>query len=111
MPNSHVSLNSFRKLQSSRHSAIKQHGIRPGHAGLDQLIRVENEILPQHRQADRRADLPQVFEPPLKIRLVGQHADARRAVRLVDLGDCHRIEIGANDARPTGWPSSLRRSA
>ena len=50
------------------------------------------------RQIDRRADLPQIIEAALEIRLVGQHADAGRAVLLVRSRDRDRIEIGADDA-------------
>ena len=56
MPSSHVSLNSFRKLQSSKTLGDQQHCIRPRHAGLQQLIRIENEILPQHRQRRPRRE-------------------------------------------------------
>ena len=50
------------------------------------------------RQVDRRADLPQVVEAALKVRLVGQHADAGRTVLLVGAGDRDRIEVGADHA-------------
>ena len=76
----------------------QQHGVGPGRAGFDHLIRVDDEILPQHGQIDRRADLPQVIEAALEIRLVGQHADARGPVLLVDPRDGHGIEVGADDA-------------
>ena len=37
----------------------QQHGVGPGRPGLDHLVRVDNKILPQHGQIDRRADLAQ----------------------------------------------------
>ena len=37
-----------------------------------------------------------MVEAALKIGLVGEHADARGAMRLVDLGNLDRIEVGPN---------------
>ena len=76
----------------------QQHGVGPGRPGLDHLVRVDDKILAQHGQIDRRADLAKILQAALEVRLVGQHADARRAVPLVDAGDLDRIEIGADHA-------------
>ncbi len=49
------------------------------------------------------ADLRKIFETPLKIRLVREHAEARRPMCLERASNRHRIEIGPNHAgRRTG---------
>ena len=59
------------------------------------MIAVDNEIFAQYRQTNHRADIAQVVKVTLEKRFVRQHADRAGAVLLVDLGDCHRIEVGA----------------
>ena len=49
-----------------------------------------DKILPQQRQINRRADLPQIIEATLKMRPVGQHADAGGAMLLIEEGDLNR---------------------
>jgi 5-(carboxyamino)imidazole ribonucleotide synthase len=82
--------------------------VGPGQAGLEQLVAVENELLPQQRQPDRRADRRKVPEVSLEIRLVGQHAEARRPVFFVGLGDGDRVEVGSDDAGRRGCLFHLR---
>ena len=50
------------------------------------------------RDFDSLADLSQDFQAALKVLLIGQDAEARCAVRLIDSGDGHGIKVRADDA-------------
>jgi hypothetical protein len=65
---------------------------------LDHLIRIDDEVLAQHRQAARRARLDQIIGRTLKVLAVGQHRQAGRATRLVGTRDVRRPEVGAQHA-------------
>ena len=65
----------------------QQNRIGAGGAGLKQLIGIENKIFSQERPIDVASDLNQIIEAPLKVRLVGQYANAGRTVGLIDFGD------------------------
>ncbi len=74
----------------------QQHRVCPRRPRLKELIAVEDKILPQAWDADRRSHVAQIFELALKIRLVREHAQTRRAVLLVRSPDRDRIKIRAN---------------
>ncbi len=76
----------------------QQHRVGAGCPRFEQLILIENEILPQQRQRHGRADGAEIGEAALKIGCVGQHAETSGAVPLVGHGDIDRVEIRANDA-------------
>src|SRR5690606_11631873 len=65
---------------------------------MDDLVRVYDEILAQHRQRARGPGLAQVIVGTLEILHVGQHRQAGRTVRGVAVGDFNRVEILANHA-------------
>ena len=79
-------------------SSCERHGVSSGGPGLNYLVGVDNKILPQQGQRDRRADLSQIVEVALKIRRVGQYADAGRTMLLIRTGDLDRVEIGPDHA-------------
>src|SRR5690606_15576525 len=72
----------------------QEHGIGAGHAGLDDLVFVDQKVLAQDRDRDRGADPGEVRDVPLEVRGVGQDAEAGGAVPLVGAGDGDRVEIG-----------------
>ena len=74
----------------------QQDRVGPGGPGFEQLVAVEDEVLPQDRHADGLADRGEVRRPPWKNWLVRQHADAVRPVPLVGAGDGDRVEVGAD---------------
>ncbi len=76
----------------------QQHSVRAGNSRFNQLVLVNQKVLPQQRQANLLADRGEKREAALKERLIGQHADACCSRLLVDLGNFHRIEVGADDA-------------
>ena len=71
----------------------QQHGISTGRAGLEQLIRAEDEFLAQQRQIHRLPHLHQHVEAALKKGLVGEHRQAACTAGGVGLGNGDRIEI------------------
>ncbi len=76
----------------------QQDGIGAVDPGLQQLVRIEDEIFPQQRPLDDLSNLLQVFERPLKMGRFGQDTDARGPVLLVGLGDGDRMKVRANHA-------------
>ena len=62
-------------------------------AGLVDLVLVDREVLAQHRNFDDGAGRAQVVVVPLKVAFVGQHGQARRAVRRVARGDGFDVEL------------------
>jgi arabinofuranan 3-O-arabinosyltransferase len=72
--------------------------IGAGHAGLQELIAIEDEVLAEDRQVDGSADRGEILQSPLKERLIGQHADAGGPMSGVRPGDGDRIEIRAQHA-------------
>ena len=75
----------------------QEDGVGPREPGLDDLVLVDDEILPQERHGDRRSGARQVGELALEEGGVGEDAQAVGAVCLVDSGDGDRVEIGADD--------------
>ena len=69
------------------------------------LVRVEDEILAQHRQSARGARRAQIVVAALEIRRVGQHREAGRAARLVGArertADRNRRGSGRGSGRPS----------
>ena len=76
----------------------QQDAIRARGARLVHLVRVDREVLAQHRQPAGGARLFHVLERALEKLLVGQHRQAGRAVALVARGDRGRIECLAQHA-------------
>ena len=68
-------------LRISQDPHDQQHCVRSRTACLVHLERVDHEVLPQHRQIDRRANGDQIRQRASEIPLVRQHRDRRRAVR------------------------------
>jgi len=61
--------------------------------GFQQLITIQDKVFPQQWHGDRRADLRQIGQTPLKVGLIREHADTGGSVPLVGTGDGHRIEV------------------
>ena len=81
----------------------QQHRIGAGGAGFVNLIRVENEILSQHRQPHGGANLLQIEQAALEERAVGQHAQATGAVPLVGVRRFATDRNRRESRRPTDW--------
>ena len=71
----------------------QQHRIRAHGPGLENLPRVDHEILAQHWKVHRVAGSTQVMLITLKEILVGKHRQAGCAVGFVATGNRHRVEI------------------
>ena len=76
----------------------QQDAIGAHRARFKQLIRLEHEILAQHRQAACRARLSQALGAALKKLRIGQHRQAPRAMPGIACRDRRRIEILAQHA-------------
>ena len=83
----------------------QQDAIRAQGARFIDLIRVDGEILAQHRQRAGGAGLLQMFIGTLEKIAVGEHRQAGGAMALVALGDFGGVKIGAQQALCSGSPS------
>src|SRR4030095_12350000 len=75
----------------------QEHCVGARGPGLEELVRIQNEVFAEDGNLDCGANLPQVVETPLKVLLVGQNAKATGPGSLVDAGDLDRIKVGPND--------------
>ena len=73
----------------------QQDRVRAIHAGLIQLILVDDEIFTQRGQQRNRSGRHQISERALKEALIGQHRQRRRAVIIIRLRQLLHIIIGA----------------
>ena len=77
----------------------EQNRVRAPLDGFEDLPLINDEILAQQRQLDRRADLPEIIERTLEKLFVRQNRKTACARRLVFPGNANRVEILANHAR------------
>src|SRR5690606_35096690 len=76
----------------------QQHAVGAEHARLVHLVRIDHEVLAQHRQRAGRARLLKVNIGALEIVHVGQHREAGRTAGFVAARDRGRVEVGADHA-------------
>jgi len=69
----------------------EQHGIGAGRPGRAKLHRVDDEVLAQQRQLDRRPDGAQVLEAPAEKLGLGQHRDGRGATHRIATRQVDRV--------------------
>jgi len=74
-------------------------------ARLGNLVRIDDEILAQAGQRNRRRSQLQIAQAALEERLVGQHRERRRAAGKVAASQRRRIKIRAN--QPLRWRGLL----
>mmetsp|Transcript_28075 Transcript_28075/g.71554 ORF Transcript_28075/g.71554 Transcript_28075/m.71554 type:complete len:265 (+) Transcript_28075:2151-2945(+) len=92
-------LEEVREVAVGQHGGDEQDGVRARRARLVHLVRLHDELLAQQRAGHARVtDEREVGKGALEELLVGEHAQACRAARLVRLGDAHRVKVGLDDA-------------
>jgi len=89
----------FREFAPRQNLRDEQHSIGPGRAGFEELVPLQDELLPQDGDAHRRAGRTQVIEVALKVLLVGEYAERGSAVGFVNPRNRHGIEVGADHPR------------
>ena len=85
------------RVRQRRHD--QQHAIGADMAAFEDLVRVENEILAQHRQFDRPVCCAQILVAALEVGRVGQHREAARPARRIGSCQGRRVEIAADQPR------------
>ena len=88
----------FLHARQAQRGDDQQNAIRAHRARLKNLIRIDHEILAQHRQRAGGARGLQIFRRTLKVIAIGQHRQTRRAAVCIARGDIGRIEISADHA-------------
>ena len=89
-------------LRRMEHSK-EQDEIRAGRAKMRQLDRLDDELLGEDRDRDRRPDRSEVVDRAAEPVGLAQDGDRRRAARLVGSSPGDDVLVGAGDrARPTG---------
>ncbi|MNH24541.1 hypothetical protein D3C79_844810 [compost metagenome] len=76
----------------------QQHTVSAQGPGFDDLVRIDHEVLADHRQLARGARLLQVDVAALEVVDIGQHRQAGRPALLVADGDVGRNEVFADHA-------------
>ena len=76
----------------------EEDGVGAGSTGLDNLVRIDDEILAEDRQGDGVFDQFEILEFSLEEMFVGKDADGVGAGVLVDLGERVGLEIGSDYA-------------
>ena len=85
----------------------EQDAVGAGGAGFDDLVAVDDEVLPQHGDRHGRPHTHEVVEAAAEIPRIGQHADAGRAVPDIGCGDVDGIRAGPDLARRRRPPLHL----
>ena len=80
----------------------QQDRIRPGGARLDQLVGVDQEVLPEHRDARDGSHETQIDDRPPEVPWLGQDRDRGRAPRLVRTCEPRRVGVGVDRAGARG---------
>ena len=106
-PQPHGSLIQVGQLGIIQALGDEQDAIGADGTGLQDLILVEDEVLPEQWHVDGLANLPQIVEVPLKVFLVGQDAETRRSVFDVRPGNLGGREVGPDQARRRRGPLHL----
>ena len=80
----------------------QQDGVRAGRAQVVELARVDDELLGEDRDRDRRADRAQVVDRAAEPVRLAQDGDRRGAAGLVGAGAGDDVLVAGGDApRPT----------
>ena len=102
--NQHIQPDTFGYSRQFGHFHVVQRGDDQQHTvgaqcpGFDDLVRVDHEVLANHRQGAGRTRLLQVRIGALEVVDIGQHGQASCTARLVALGNLGRHEVLANHA-------------
>ena len=107
MPSSAAAAISSRAQPSSTAARITSTASAPMRPCLDDLVRIQQEVLAQGRQRHRAPGRRQVGIVALEIGRVGQHRKAGRAARGIGAGQRRRVEVGADQALRRRRPLDL----
>ncbi len=88
----------------------QEDGIRTGRLCLVKLVRVDDEIFPQERKFNMRANGFEVPETPLKKLLVGQDGYPHGPILRISAGNIHRVEVRPDDPLRRGRPLHFRNN-
>ena len=102
--NQHIQIDAFGNGSQLGHLHViqrrddQQNAIRPQCARFNDLIRIDHEVLADHRQLARRTGLLQVSIGTLKVVNVGQNRQTRCAAQLITFGNVGRNKIFTDHA-------------